>query len=155
MKITTRKAEKEDVKGIYKLIEELAKYEKAAHEVKVTEEILRKDGFETFPPLFRVLLAENEEKEILGMAFYYTAYSTWKGKIIYLDDLVVNSTYRRSGIGKKLLDELKLIAKKDNCNQIRFHVLDWNQPAISFYEKEKVMLDPEWITCKIEDIQLQ
>ena len=89
------------------------------------------------------------------MALYYFAYSSWKGKILYLDDLVVTEKHRRNGIGRLLFDELIRISVDSECRQMRWHVLDWNEPAIRFYKKYEAALDPEWITGKFEREQLQ
>lgn len=155
MEIVIRKAEKKDMADVLGLINELAIFENAPEEVAISVEDLQRDGFD-HKPLFSVLLAENarlpdgQEGEIAGMAFYYTAYSTWKGKMLYLDDLVVLEKYRRHGVGQLLLDAVKSEAKAENANQVRFHVLNWNETAITFYKKNNVSLDDEWILCKIE-----
>jgi len=99
-----RKAKIKDMLGVLHLIQELADYEKASNEVEVTVEQLQADGFGN-NKLFDCIVAEND-REIIGMAFYYYRYSTWKGKTIYLEDLVVKQNYRRKGIGSKLFEEL-------------------------------------------------
>ena len=134
--------------GVHSLIVELASFESAPEQVAISVEDLERDGFES-EPQFNVLLAENEG-EIAGMAFYYYAYSTWKGKMLYLDDLVVLEKFRRHGVGQLLIDAIKLEANSENANQVRFHVLNWNKSAIDFYKKNNVSLDDEWILCKIE-----
>lgn len=91
-----------------------------------------------------------KNNEILGIALYYYGYSTWKGAMLYLDDLVVKEKYRNNGIGKQLLDELIKIAKEERINQMRWHVLDWNENAINFYKKYPVTFDSTWVTVKIE-----
>ena len=79
-------------------------------------------------------------------------YSTWKGSMIYLDDLVVKETHRKHGIGKRLMDELISIAKEEKIKQVRWQVLDWNENAINFYKKYPVTFDATWITVKLENI---
>jgi ribosomal protein S18 acetylase RimI-like enzyme len=81
------------------------------------------------------------DNNIVGIALYYYGYSSWKGSMLYLDDLVVKEAYRKHGIGKKLLDELISIAKDERINQVRWHVLDWNENAINFYKKYPVTFD--------------
>ena len=134
MKIEIKKANVRDAEAIFGLIHQLAEYEKAPEEVETSVEQLKLDGF-GIEPQFHVLLAENEAEKIVGMAFYYFGYSTWKGKLLYLDDLVVHSDFRRNGIGEILITALFEIAKTENVSQVRWHVLDWNEPAIEFYKK--------------------
>ena len=148
MKVIIRKAEKKDMTAVHNLIMELANYEKASEQVEISVSDLESDGFDG-SPMFNILLAENDG-EIAGMAFYYYAYSTWKGKMLYLDDLVVLEKYRRHGVGQLLIDAIKSEANLENANQVRFHVLNWNKTAIDFYKKNNVSLDDEWILCKIE-----
>jgi L-amino acid N-acyltransferase YncA len=140
--ITIRPALATDMPAVWALIYELAVYEKAPEEVKTTPASMIRDGFELERPLFHCIVAEDEAKEIVGIALYYLAYSTWKGKMLYLDDLVV-------GLGQRLMDTLLSIAKNEKAQQMRWHVLDWNEPAIQFYEKLGANLDGEWITCKV------
>ncbi len=148
MKITVRTAGKADVPAIYGLVKQLAEFEKAPHDVINTIDAMLKDGFGS-DKIFYSFVAETENK-IIGMAVFYFAYSTWKGRHVYLDDLIVNENYRRSGAGKLLFDAVYQFAKEHNANQLRWHVLDWNKPAINFYKKYPVTFDPTWITCKIE-----
>lgn len=146
--ISIRKADADDLVQVYALIKELAVFENAPDEPsnplkKFIEEGTCKN------PRFQVIVAE-DKGEIIGIALYYYGYSTWKGSMIYLDDLVVKESYRRQGIGKLLLDELIAIAKEENINQVRWHVLDWNENAIQFYKKYPVTFDDSWITVKLE-----
>ena len=158
MNICIRKAERRDATAAYTLIKELAEFENAVEEVTLSLEQFTKDGFETEQPLFYLNVAEltkeNGEREIVGITLFYFIYSTWKGKIVYLDDLVVTQKYRRKGVGKALLGELIRFAKAENANQLRWHVLDWNMPAIKLYEKLGMKLENEWITCKLSRKQL-
>lgn len=143
-----RFAKPKDMNAVWNLIYELAVYEKAPEEVITTPETMLKDGFGE-NPLFQCIVAEDESEQIVGTAVFYFAYSTWKGKIIYLDDLVVTESRRRGGVGQLLIDKLLEIAKSENVRQVRWHVLDWNEPAIRFYNKIGADLDSEWIKCKI------
>lgn len=147
MKITTRKATKADLPAVIDLIKELATYEKAAHEVKITLEELEQDGFGTHP-LYWIILAEINEA-IVGMSFYYIRYSTWTGKNIYLEDIIVKDEFRGKGIGKILFEDTIKEAKKLKVRQMIWQVLDWNEPAINFYKKFDAELDPEWLNGKL------
>ncbi len=146
--IKIRVAQKKDVPTILKLIKELADYEKAPAEVKVTEKELLKDGFGK-SKVYDCIVAETKEKKIAGIALYYTKYSTWKGKCIYLDDIVVTRSMRGAGIGKKLFDEVKRIAQKQKVRKLEWQVLNWNEPAINFYKKYSTVFDNEWVNCKL------
>jgi ribosomal protein S18 acetylase RimI-like enzyme len=147
-----RKGKKEDLESALVLVKELAKYENALHEVKYTVQEMEMDGFGS-NPVFDFLVAENDEG-IIGMSLYYYRYSTWKGKIFYIEDLIVSEKHRRNGAGRMLMDASIEEAKKQNCNGVQWQVLDWNEPAIKFYEKYKPVLDPEWINFRIEKDQL-
>ncbi|MCC7224444.1 MAG: GNAT family N-acetyltransferase [Chitinophagales bacterium] len=144
-----------DAPAAYRLIAELAEYEKAPQEVTVSCEQFVEDGFGA-QPRYRLLVAEHlpdtspRVPKIVGIALFYDAYSTWKGKTIYLDDLVVTEAYRRYGIGKQLIDEVLRVARAENANQVRWHVLNWNEPAIRFYQKMGLKMEANWITCKYE-----
>ena len=154
MSIRIRKGVKEDLPFVHALIQELGVYEKAEHEIETSVEQLEIDGFGS-EPLFEFFVAENEEQEIVGMALFYFGYSTWKGKKMYLDDLVVTEQYRRKGVGQLLLDQLVAYALEKNAQQLRWHVLNWNRPAINFYEKIQAELDEDWITCKLPRQRLE
>lgn len=141
--LLVREAQPSDVKAIHALICELALYEKAQDEVITTPEILLKDGFGT-EPAFIAWVAEWQGK-VIGMALCYVRYSTWKGKVLYLEDLYVKEEYRRKGAGaalfEKVLEHTRLLGYERMCWQ----VLEWNTPAIQFYKKYGAILDPEWV----------
>ena len=128
-------------------------YEKAGNEVVVTLEQLEEDGFGS-SKVFDFLVAENQQ-QIIGMALFYTKYSTWKGKCIYLEDIIVQEQYRGMGIGKKLMKELISIAAERNAGRLEWQVLDWNEPAIHFYKSINALLDNEWVNCKLNNDQLK
>ncbi len=153
-KITIRKAEKKDAEDIHALVRELGVFEKAEHEIMTTPEQFAQDGFGDHS-LFECLVALTAEGVVVGTAIFYFGYSTWKGKIMYLDDLVVTEPYRKKGVGQKLLDALVEYACKEKAQQMRWHVLNWNTPAIRFYEKIHAKLEDDWITCKITRTQLE
>lgn len=147
-----RKGNKEDLPQLLELIHELAVYEKAPHEVEVTLEQLQEDGFGE-KPVYEFFVAETEN-QIVGIALYYFRYSTWKGKSVYLEDLVVRESERGKGYGQLLLDAIIKEAKRTKARQVRWQVLDWNKPAINFYKKLGADLDGEWINCTLNAEQI-
>jgi len=147
MEITIRKATKNDFSEVLSLIKELALFEKQPQEVTITLEQLEQDGFGEHP-LYWIILAE-ENGGIVGMSFYYIRYSTWKGRCLYLEDLVVKEKYKQQGIGKLLFEATLKEAKKMDAKLMNWQVLDWNEPAIQFYKKFNAELDDEWINGKI------
>lgn len=142
-----RQGNKEDIEQVLNLIRELAIYEKAPQEVDNTAEKMIEDGFGTHP-VFGFFVAE-EENKIIGLALYYYRYSTWKGKCLYLEDLVVTESHRNKGIGKLLFNKIAEKAKAENLNHIAWQVLEWNEPAINFYKKLAADFDGEWINCRL------
>lgn len=147
MHISIRKATINDLPEVLALVKELAIYEKAAHEVKITIGELEKDGFGEHP-LYWIILAEVDAK-IVGMSFYYIRYSTWTGRNLYLEDIIVKEAYRGNSIGKLLFEETIKAAKEMNVRQMMWQVLDWNEPALNFYKKFDAELDSEWINGKL------
>jgi GNAT superfamily N-acetyltransferase len=145
--INIRKGNKDDLPRVLELIRELALFEKAPDEVENTVKDMEEDGFGQ-DAAYKLLVAEMDNK-IVGIAVYFIKYSTWKGKGIYLDDLLVTEEYRGKGIGKKLFDEVIDEAKKINAKQMHWQVLDWNTPAIDFYKKYGASIDAEWLDCKL------
>ena len=152
MNTIVRFAKEEDIPFVHALIKELAEFEKAPQEVTNTVDDMLRDGFGP-NPVFRCLVAETDGK-VTGMAIYFVKYSTWKGKGIYLDDIVVTESMRRMGIGKLLFDAIVKDAKLIGAKQLHWQVLDWNTPAIEFYKKYNADLDGEWINCKLTEQQL-
>lgn len=149
--IQIRKGTIADLPQALELINELALYEKAPEEVDNSVERMEVDGFGD-QSVFEFFVAEDEY--IKGIAIYYYRYSTWKGKSIYLEDLVVRESERGSGIGKKLLDAVVLEARATDSRQVSWQVLDWNEPAIGFYKKLGAELDGEWINCRLNHQQI-
>lgn len=143
-----RKATAADVPAILKLVHELAVYEKAPEEVSNTEERMLKEGFGEHPA-FGCILADREG-EIVGMSLYYYRYSTWKGRRLYLEDLIVTESARGTGLGKLLFDRTIEIAREEGCSGMMWQVLDWNEPAINFYKKYNARLDGEWLNCHLD-----
>jgi GNAT superfamily N-acetyltransferase len=147
--ITIRTGTKPDLPRVLELIKELAVYERAPHEVTNTVERMEQDGFGA-NPIYGLFVAENE-RGIVGISIYYWRYSTWKGKRLYLEDIIVTEKERGSGIGKLLFDRTMQHAVDENCTGMLWQVLEWNDPAINFYKKYyNAKLDGEWINCSLE-----
>jgi GNAT superfamily N-acetyltransferase len=153
MSVTVRKGTIDDLPQVYTLIKELAEYERAPQEVTNTLEEMERDGFGE-NPIYKFFVAESVEG-IIGIALYYTAYSTWKGKTIYLEDLIVTERLRRGGVGRQLFDAVAREAKEVGAKRFAWQVLDWNKPAIAFYNKIGATLDGEWFNCRMTEEQLQ
>jgi len=145
VKLHIRKAKKRDLPSIYKLVAELAKYEKAEDQLTATLDDYTND-FEKGS--FECIVAEKVDS-IIGMALYYGTYSTWKGRMLYLEDFVVEEKYRGSGVGKMIFSKLLEEARRKEYRLIKWQVLEWNEPAINFYEKYEVHTDKEWWNMKI------
>ncbi len=146
--ISLRKGTPSDIPELLNLIKELAAYEREPDAVVVTEEILMEDGFGD-TAIFDFLVAEKDGK-VVGIALYYTKYSTWKGRCLYLEDIIVKESERMQGIGGMLLKELITISETTGVKRLEWQVLDWNEPAINFYKKHQAIIDSEWLNCKIE-----
>ncbi len=143
--IVIRDAVKKDLPSIYELVRELAIFEEAEHELKIGIDDYEKE-FEN--GTFQALVAE-ENGVILGTCIYYSSYSTWKGKSIYLEDFVVKEAYRKKGIGQQLFDHLIQKSKDLGAKLLRWQVLDWNQPGLNFYAKNNAIIEKEWWNGKI------
>ena len=142
MDITIRKAKKEDMSRVHELIMELAVYEKLPQEVVVNPSDLVNDGFGE-KPLFHCFVAE-VNSTVEGMAIIYNRYSTWKGKTVHLEDLIVTKNMRNKGIGALLLDKVILFGKEMSVKRISWEVIDWNKKAIKFYERKGAKLISDW-----------
>ena len=105
--------------------------------------------------LFISAFVAETEGRVVGLALYYTKYSTWKGKAIYLDDIIVNEEYRRYGIGGKLFEEVVKVGKEMGVRKIDWQVLDWNEPAIQFYKKYNTIFNNEWVNCTLYENELK
>jgi GNAT superfamily N-acetyltransferase len=150
---TIRTGRKEDLPRVLELIKELAEYERAAHEVANTVSLMEKDGFGP-TPVFGFFVCENENG-IVGLSLYYWRYSTWKGKRLYLEDIIVTESERGRGLGKILFDKTMEKALEENCTGMMWQVLDWNEPAINFYKKYGTNMGQEWINCNLEASQIR
>ena len=144
-----RKATKNDMPYVLELIQELATFEKEPDAVVVTVDDLVRDGFSE-NPLFQCIVAE-VDGEIIGMALYYYRYSTWKGKTIHLEDLIVKENKRGTGAGFALYKEIIKQGKAENVRRIEWNVLDWNTPAINFYEKSGAKVLGDWRVVHMDD----
>jgi GNAT superfamily N-acetyltransferase len=151
--IKIREGRKEDLPSVLRLIKELAAYERAPHEVTNTVEMLELDGFGP-KPVYGFFVAE-ESDQILGLSLYYWRYSTWKGKRLYLEDIIVTERERGRGLGKMLFDRTMEKSLEENCTGMMWQVLDWNEPAINFYKKYGTKLDGEWVNCHLEATQIE
>jgi GNAT superfamily N-acetyltransferase len=147
-----RKGIPADMKSVLELIQELADFEKEPDAVVITEEDLIRDGFGS-NPLFHVFVAEveSEPKQIVGIALYYYRYSTWKGKTIHLEDLVIKNSMRNNGIGFALYSEIIKQGKKEDVRRIEWNVLDWNTNAIEFYKKTGAKVLDDWRVAQMDE----
>jgi GNAT superfamily N-acetyltransferase len=144
-----RKATKKDMQSVLELIQELAIFEKEPDAVVVTVDDLVRDGFSE-NPLFQCFVAE-EENNIIGMALFYYRYSTWKGKTIHLEDLIVKESKRGTGAGFALYKEIIKQGKAENVRRIEWNVLDWNTAAIDFYEKSGAKILEDWRVVHMDE----
>ncbi len=150
--MTIREARKQDCTRLLELINELAAYERAPQEVTVTLREFEDAGFGE-SPLWKAFVAE-VNGTIQGFALYYIRYSTWKGCRLYLEDFIVTEAFRCRGIGKMLFDRIILEAKEKGFNGISWQVLDWNHPAISFYNKYGAATESEWLNASLSKEQV-
>ena len=148
-----RKSRAEDMEAVLELIKELAIFEKEPEAVIVTVEDLIRDGFSA-DPLFYSYVAI-EDGTIVGMALYYYRYSTWKGRTLHLEDLVVKETQRGSGIGFALYSEIIKTGHDDNVQRIEWNVLNWNTPAIEFYRKSGATVLEDWMVAQMSREQIE
>lgn len=148
-----RRAKPEDCERLLELINELALFEKAPHEVTVTLEEFRFAGFSDHPVWWAFVV--EVEGVIQGFALYYLRYSTWKGCRMYLEDIIITEEYRGKGLGKLLFDQLIIEAVERNLKGITWQVLDWNEDAIEFYKKYNASIDPEWVNGSLSQEQIQ
>ena len=144
-----RKGTKGDMKAVLDLIRELAVFEKEPDAVVVSVADLERDGFGD-SPLFYTFIAE-VDSEIVGMALYYYRYSTWKGRTIHLEDLIVKEKMRGTGLGSALYTKIMEQGKADNVRRIEWNVLDWNTPAVEFYKKSGAKVLEDWDVVQMDE----
>lgn len=147
MKVSIRPAEVEDVGIVHNLILELAIFEKAPKEVEVSIDQLNDDIFGS-NSIIEVYVAEYEG-EIAGVAIVYEKYSTWKGRSMHLEDLIVNESFRGKGIGTALFEFIIDLSVKRNYGRMEWQVLDWNESAIEFYKNYGSEFLEEWLDCRL------
>jgi GNAT superfamily N-acetyltransferase len=152
MILTINEAETNDIPSILNLIKELAIYERAEGEVVVSEESLLADGFGK-NKLFTCFVARLNN-QVEGIALVYTKFSTWKGRCVFLEDIIVSESQRGKGIGSALFKRVIEYSKEVNAGRLEWQVLDWNEPAIAFYKKFNSEFDPTWINCRFTKDQL-
>ena len=145
MSIKIRKAVAKDMAEIHALVRELADYEKGLHHVITSPESYQVDFKEN---VFDAFVAE-KNGVIVGMALFYLAFSTWRGRMLYLEDFIVKESERGSGVGQLLFDAFMEEAKSQNVALVKWQVLKWNEPAINFYRKYETVFDDEWVDGKI------
>jgi len=148
MSFTIRKAEKKDAQAILNLIQHLADFENEPEAVEITLHEIQEDGFGE-QPLFQTLLAEKKD-EVVGMALYYYRYSTWKGKTIHLEDLIVHENVRKQNIGSALYNAVLSQAYEENVRRVEWVVLDWNKPARDFYLRTGAKILEGWETVQMD-----
>lgn len=152
MEYQTRKGQRADIPQALALVRELAAFEREPNAVEVTADEMERDGFGT-DPAFELIVAEhaNPPHPVIGMALYYFKYSTWKGRALYLEDIVVTEDHRRKGVGAELFEKVLLEAHRAKVRRMEWQVLDWNRSAIRFYERYNAHLDDEWVNGRLSD----
>lgn len=153
MDVNLRKAEPSDMTAVLSLIKELAAFENEPGAVEVTEKQLIEDGFGQTPS-FQAIVAEIQGT-VIGMALFYYRYSTWKGKTIHLEDLIVNEAYRNRGIGAKLYAEVMRFASLKGLKRAEWNVLEWNRVAINFYESTGARVLEGWRVVQMDEQTLR
>lgn len=152
-RFTVRPAAADDSSQILNLIQLLADYERAPQEVINSAAKIAEHGFGP-NPIFKCWVATDAEinnpDNIIAIAVCYTRYSTWKGPVLYLEDIVVADAYRRLGIGSMLFNTCLDFARNNGFSRLSWQVLEWNEPAIKFYEKYGSTFDSEWVNCSID-----
>ncbi|PRX57321.1 GNAT family N-acetyltransferase [Flagellimonas meridianipacifica] len=153
MNLSIRDAKEEDMAQVLALVQELADFEKELDAVEVNLTDLKEHGFGN-NPLFHCFVAENEQS-IVGIALVYPRYSTWKGPVIHLEDLIVTQSMRGKGVGSALLDEVVKYGESLGVKRISWEVLDWNEPAITFYESKGARIMRDWDVVQLDENGIQ
>ncbi|MAY84599.1 MAG: GNAT family N-acetyltransferase [Flavobacteriales bacterium] len=152
MQLNIRKGKKEDCSAVLELIRELAVYEKEPDAVDVDLTQLEEDGFGE-DPAYDLLVGEIDG-EIKGCAIYYQKYSTWKGRALYLEDLIVTESARGKGLGLALFKAVIQEAYDRAAGRMEWQVLDWNKPAIDFYKDFGASIEDEWLNGRFSKEQI-
>ena len=143
---TVREATEGDFPAVLSLIKELAEYERSPDAVTNSVEQMKREQNH-----FSCFVAELPDGTIAGMALFFTAYFTWVGKSIYLEDIIVSQAYRQMGIGMALMKRVIRRAQDEDCKRVRWQVLDWNESAISFYRKCGAEISSDWLNCTFDE----
>jgi GNAT superfamily N-acetyltransferase len=154
MQVTIRRAEARDVPRMLELVRELAVFEKEPEAVTVTIDEMTDAGFGP-RPVWWGWVAENEDPELVGIAVCYERYSTWRGRVGYLEDIVVTEKVRGLRVGERLFKACAEEALKRAYHHLTWQVLDWNEGAIRFYERLGADLDPTWVNGRMDRDQLK
>ena len=149
MEYSIRTGKRDDMGQVLQLIKELATFEKEDNAVEVSVKDLEENGFGN-NPLFHCFVAEKNDN-IVGMALVYPRYSTWKGPVIHLEDLIVTKEMRGSGLGTSLLNEVVKYGNELGVKRISWEVLDWNEPAIGFYESKGANVMRDWDVVHLDE----
>jgi small subunit ribosomal protein S5e len=147
MSVVVRDATRDDLPAMHQLVVELAVFEREPDAVTADLEHYQQNFADG---VFRGLVAVTPEGVVVGMAIFYITFSTWKGRCVYLEDLVVTDKWRRHGVGRALFAQLLVRAQDLRCKLVRFAVLDWNEPAIAFYRKLGASISNEWLSVRLE-----
>ena len=153
MNFTIRLAEKKDMQSVIDLITELAVFEKEPDALEITVADLVRDGFSE-KPMFQVFVAEQDNK-IIGIALFYERYSTWKGRTIHLEDLIVTKNKQKIGAGKALYTAVLKYAYDNNFNRVAWEVIDWNTNAIEFYKSTGATYLNNWSVVQMNKENLE
>lgn len=153
MEFKIREARKEDMGQVYSLIRELAVFEKEPEAVEVTVSDLQRDGFGDHK-LFHCFVGE-VGTDVVGMALVYPRYSTWKGPVIHLEDLIVTERMRGSGLGSALFETVVQYGHRLGVKRICWEVLDWNEPAINFYERKGARVMRDWDVVQLDEAGIE
>jgi GNAT superfamily N-acetyltransferase len=157
--VSVRPIRPDDVAAVVGLVRELAEYEKAVHEVRLTEEQLGASLFGERPALFgHVAVADDgvPSGAVVGMALWFLNFSTWRGTHgIYLEDLYVQPRHRGSGLGKELLRTLAETCVQRGYERLEWSVLDWNTPSIDFYRAQGAVPMDDWTVFRLTDDALR
>jgi len=148
MNIVIRKADAADCPQMLELVKELAVYERAPDEVTVSMEEFVEAGFGP-SPVWEAFVAELDSR-IVGISLFYIRYSTWKGRRLYLEDIIVTENLRGQGVGKRLFDETMKLCRERKYSGMVWQVLEWNEAAINFYRKYGVTFDNEWVNVSLD-----
>lgn len=153
MSFIVRQGQEKDVQSVLDLIIELAIFEKEPDAVEITIEDLKRDGFSD-QPKFKFFVAE-ENNVVIGIALFYERYSTWKGKTIHLEDLMVTESKRKIGAGKALYKAVLKYAYDNNFNRVAWEVIDWNTNAINFYKSTGATYLNDWSVVQMNKSNLE